>query len=96
MALHLLLRTETFMFLHKYFHCIGIVKVIINPLKNNVTITYTKKQKVILFNLYNNKTIIYVIPKKLKITHDADEHTDAVKSIKTEFFMPSGNTLQKF
>ena len=45
MALHLLLRTETFMFLHKYFHYIGIVKVIINPLKNNVTITYTKKQK---------------------------------------------------
>ena len=33
MALHLLLRTETFMFLHKYFHCIGIVKVMFNPLK---------------------------------------------------------------
>ena len=59
-----------------------------------MTITYTKKQKILLFNLYNNKTIIYVTPKKLKITHDADEHTDAVKSIKTEFFMPSGNNLQ--
>ena len=33
MAFHQLLRTKTFMFLHKYFHCIGIVKVMFNPLK---------------------------------------------------------------
>ena len=33
MAFHQFLRTKTFMFLHKYFHCIGIVKVMFNPLK---------------------------------------------------------------
>ena len=55
-----------------------------------------KKQKVLLFNLYNNKTIIYVNPKKFKITHDADEHTDAVKSIKTEILHAFRQYSSKF
>ena len=45
MALHLLLRTETFMFLHKYFHCIGIVKVMFNPLKTMWQLLTQKSKK---------------------------------------------------